>query len=427
MLQNENGVLFPSTLSARLRDEFYFVDRDSDGAERLFFDNSGGALRLRRAVEAKCALEAYPDCPDRPHERALYLREIVEHGTREILSTVFGASEGALITELTASQAMFHMVGMILEHVPGGNVVVSSLEHPSAFDAVCYHAKRYGKEVRVIPADPVSGGILPAAAAELVDEDTCLLSVMAASNVSGYVMDLPAIVQAARAKKPGLYIISDGVQHVPHCSMDVQALALDGANFAPYKFFGVRGCGFAYVSPRVAALPHRKLLGKPQETFALGTATPGNFAAMLAVIDYVREIGRELEGEGTAREEFVRGMHRISLHERALLNILLNGTEKARGLRHIPGINVYADGAPLSRRDLIAAIGVEGMDFSAAATAFKERGVILAERTRDSMYAKRIVEALEMPGALRVSPLHCHNTEDIERFLAVCEEIAVRS
>ena len=144
MLQNENGALFPLALAARLRDEFYFVDRDSDGAERLFFDNSGGALRLRRAVEAKCALEAYPDCPDRPHERALYLREIVEHGTREILSTVFGASEGALITELTASQAMFHMVGMILEHVPGGNVVVSSLEHPSAFDAVCYHAKRYG-------------------------------------------------------------------------------------------------------------------------------------------------------------------------------------------------------------------------------------------------------------------------------------------
>ena len=41
----------------------------------------------------------------------------------------------------------------------GTNAVVSSLEHPSAFDAVEYYCKKTGKELRVIPANPITGGI----------------------------------------------------------------------------------------------------------------------------------------------------------------------------------------------------------------------------------------------------------------------------
>jgi hypothetical protein len=52
------------------------------------------------------------------------------------------------------------------------------------------------------------------------------------------------IVKKAREIKPDLYVISDAVQHAPHCKIEAEKLGLDGVNFAPYKFFGVRGCGF---------------------------------------------------------------------------------------------------------------------------------------------------------------------------------------
>ena len=214
--------------------------------------------------------------------------------------------------------------------------MVSSLEHPSAFDAVEYYCKKTGRELRVIPADKMTGGIDPEVAAALVDEDTCLLSVMSASNVSGAINDIEAIVKLARAKKSDLFVISDAVQHAPHCKLKASELAIDGMNIAPYKVFGVRGCGFAYVSPRVAALPHHKLIAKDQSVFELGTSAPGNFASALEIVKYVRSIGAHfLPDELDENVLYDEGMERIHLQERALLHRMLEGSEEIPGLRHI--------------------------------------------------------------------------------------------
>ena len=104
---------------------------------------------------------------------------------------------------------------------------------------------------------------------EYVDKDTCVLSIMAASNISGNIMDIKEITRRAREINPEIYVISDSVQHAPHAIIDVDDWDIDVANIAPYKFFGVRGCGYAYVSDRVAVLPHRKLIHKPADVWAL--------------------------------------------------------------------------------------------------------------------------------------------------------------
>ena len=117
------------------------------------------------------------------------------------MEIIFGAKEGSLITELTASQTMFHMVGLIMENIPGTNAVVSSIEHPSAFDAIEYYCKKTGKELRVVPANKKTGGIDVSEVLKLVDKDTCLLSIMSASNISGNIMDIEQIVKKAREIK----------------------------------------------------------------------------------------------------------------------------------------------------------------------------------------------------------------------------------
>lgn len=423
-MDNEKGILFDADFQQSLKDQFYYADHDPAGTERLFFDNSGGSLRLKTAVEAKAKLEQLPDCPERSHKQAMELNRLVQDGTKDILSCIFGTEKGALITELTASQTMFHMVELVMENIPGTNAVVSVLEHPSSFDAVAYYCQKTGKELRVIPANPITGAIDLEEAAELVDENTCLLSVMAASNVTGAIMDIEAIVQKARAKKPDLYILSDAVQHAPHQALDVEHLQVDGMNIAPYKFFGVRGCGLAWISDRMAQLPHRKLLGKEQSVFALGTPAPGNFAAMQAVIDYVCHIGARFSKAADRRTLFRVGMERIHSQEQSLLHRLLEGTDELPGLRHIPGVQVFADGLDLPHRDLIAAIGIDGMDVSDAVKEYEKHGVIVCDRSNRSMYAKRIVEALGLTGAIRVSPLHCHAAEDIDRFLTITRKLA---
>ena len=418
------GLLFEESFQKSLKDQFNYVDEDPVYGKRLFFENSGGSLRLKKAVEAKANAEQFPDCPERSHARSLYLKNLVEQGTKEIKEIMFGAQGGALITELTASQTMFHMVGLILENIPGTNAVVSVLEHPSAYDAIAFYCKKTGKEMRVVPANPKTGGIDPEEVVKYVDEQTCLLSIMSASNISGNIMDIEQIVTLARKIKPDLYIISDAVQHAPHCIMEAEKLGLDGMNFAPYKFFGVRGCGFAYVSDRVAALPHHKLIAKDQKVFELGTPSPGNFAAAMAIIDYVCDIGRHFNKSSDRKILYREGMWRIHMQERALLYRMLEGTAAVPGLRHIPGVRVCVDTPDLTSRDLIAAIIIDGWDLTACVAEYQKRGVTVFDRVNTSIYSKRIVEALGLEGAIRVSPLHCHGVEDIDRFLEITAEIA---
>ena len=43
---------------------------------------------------------------------------------------------------------------------------------------------------------------------------------------------------------------------------------------------------------------------------------------------------------------------------------------------------------------------------------------------KECIYSKRIIEALGLTGAIRVSPLHCHGTDDIDKFLTITKELA---
>ncbi|STZ76360.1 aminotransferase class V-fold PLP-dependent enzyme [Bergeriella denitrificans] len=415
--------MFSLSLSAEIRSRFACVDEDPDYGTRLFFDNSGGSLRLKEAIRIKEAIDLLPDCPERQHRRALDFQELIAKGIQDVLGTVFGAGSGKLMVEQSASQAMFQVVAAIMENVGGGNAVTTNVEHPSAYDAVKFYCEKTQRAFRVAAADR-DGFVTPQSVAALVDEQTVLVSVIASSNISGNIMDLPGIIRAIRAKNPNVYIITDAVQHMPHGTLDVEALGIDAANFAPYKFFGGRGVGFAYLSPRLARLPHHRLLDKPEDTWILGTPTPSVFASFSAVIDYVCWLGKTCGGQGSRRDLYLSGMHAIEEQERFLLHRLLEGGGEMPGLRHQPKVRVYADTPDLSRRDLIVAMGIEGWDFEALRLAYERAGVVVYERVNSSIYSRRIVEALGLSGALRVSPLHCHTAEDIDRFLAVTAELA---
>lgn len=424
-MNTEHGILFSDEYQESLKEQFYYADEDPEHGPRLFFENSGGSLRLKKAVEVKCAVEQFPDCPERVRGRGLELQSYIKNGTKEILEVVFGAKSGALVTELSASQAMYQAVGTVMENVAWGtNAVTSSLEHPSAHDAVEYYCKKTGREFREVPANKTTGGIDPDEIMKYVDKDTCLLSIMAASNISGNIMDIKEITRRAKEINPDIYVVSDAVQHAPHAVIDVEDWGVDIANFAPYKFFGVRGCGFAYVSDRVAKMPHHKLIQKDADVWSLGTPTPGNFAAMMAVIDYVCDIGAHFSDATDRRALYVEGMNRIHLQERALLYRMLEGTKEVPGLRHIKNVEVYVDMEELTFKDLIVAMGIRGIEYSECVQKYLEHGVTVFERLRSSMYSKRIVEALGIEGAIRVSPLHCHGTSDIDRFLKITKEIA---
>lgn len=424
-MQNKyNDMLFPEKLSKEVRSKFHHIDHDPlRPGKRLFFENAGGAFRLKRALQRFYEIDSIPDCPERVHETAKYLIEIMRQGESDI-RTIFNArKEGQVITMLAASQVLWALTGTIVEGVPGTNVVTTNLEHPAAYDAAKYFAEKTNKEFRVADTNKVTGGVDVDEIVKHIDQNTTLLSVIFASNISGAILDIPAIVKAARAIKPDLYIIVDSVQHAPHGLIDVDSLGLDGVAFAPYKFFGVRGSGIGYASQRVSELPHWRLLGKDLTTWTLGSPAPAHYAVVTEIVNYVCWLGGFDTTSQDRRQLYEAGMTKIHNQEQALMYRMLEGTQELPGLRHLPGVTVYLDDDNFDRKDFIMAIGLEGWDYTEAVREYERRGCLVFERISSSIYSKRMLESFGMNGCVRVSPLHCHTVEDIDVFLRMTAEM----
>lgn len=423
-MQTKFGNLFDATELNELRKKFKYVDAQANGKKRVFFDNAGGSLRLIDAEERFHAIDLHPDASEHLNTLALELLDIENKG-REDIRTLFNAKHGAIATGYTASQLMMEAVRIVSENVKGTNVVTTCLEHPSSFDAMSMYAEKYGRELRVAKANPITGGIDTEEVISLIDKDTAIVSVMAASNISGHIMDIAAIAKQAKAINPDIIVISDAVQHAPHGTIDPENDGIDVMNFAPYKFFGIRGFALMYISDRVKDWPHHRLLGSPSDNWEIGSPGTANFAAMSAIVDYVCGLGTKAAAQAFDRRQlFEAGMKRIADHERALLELMLEGTETAPGLRHIPGINVKMDDPDLNKRDLIIGIEFANMDAVKAREELEKRGVVAFERMGNSIYSARMLEQFNSPGVVRVSPLHVNTPEEITFFLNVCAEVA---
>jgi cysteine desulfurase/selenocysteine lyase len=417
------GEFFSDALMKEVKSRFHYVDHDMNGRERLFFDNAGGSFRLKAAVDQFARIDALPDCPERIHELAVFLQDVQARGAED-LRTILNAKGGSVYASLTASGGMFDMVRAVAENVPGTNMATTVLEHPSSFDAMSLYAERTGKELRVARSNPATGGIDVEEIVGLVDENTSLLSVIYASNISGAKLDIHEIVKQARAVKPGLYIVVDAVQHAPHGLIDLQKTPVDGINIAPYKFFGCRGSGMSWLSERASVLPHHKLAGKKKDFWDLGSAAPWQFAVVTEIVNYVCWLGGQFIASDDRRTLFASGIQGIELHERALLARMLNGSEGIAGLRRMDKVKVFLDHEDLTKRDLILAIGIENLEHAQAVREYEKRGVIVYERVATSLYSKRMLHSFGLEGAVRVSPLHCNSAADIDRFLKVTREIS---
>ena len=416
----------------KIRGQFYYVDEDHYGRKRLFFDNAGGSLRLKKAEEVFHLINSMPDASEHSNSIARELAALEDRGREDIKKVIFGAKSGTIYPSYTASQIAMEMVRVITENARGTNIVTTMLEHPSVFDAARLYSRIHGMELRVAGVNKETGGVDADTILSLIDQNTALLCCMAASNISGYIYETEKICRRAREINPDIYIYIDAVQHAPHGVLDPEKWGADVTSFAPYKFFGVRGFGLAYLSDRVSRFVHHRLLGKPEDDWEIGSPATAQFAVITEIINYVAGLGGAVCPEGgtacpeeqSRRKFFEIGMRRIADHERGLLDMMLEGVDGVPGLRHIPGVTVQMDGKDLTTRDLILGIEFENLSCEQAVVEYEKRGVITFERALSSMYSKRMVEAFDSKGMVRLSPLHVNTPQEIRQFLVLTQEMA---
>lgn len=420
---NRNSEFFPAELQEKLREQFYYLEKDMNDKTRIFFENAGGALRLKSSVEKYAEVSAIPDSPVRDYPIAEYLNQIISEGQEDV-RLLLNAAGGEVAVSFTASKIIFEMITTAAMHSNSGNIVTTSIEHPSSFDACQFSSDSYNHELRVVDAEHESGRIPIESLLSKIDKQTRVVSIILTSNITGAMHDISYYTSKIREKNSSAYIIIDAVQGAPHEPIDLENCHVDGINIAPYKMFGNRGVAFAWMSQRLAKLPHHRLLATDETNWVLGSTVPAHYASFSKIIDYISEIGKYFIDSNDRRTLIAEGMRRIQLQEQAILNRLLNGHEEVTGTKDLANVRIHFEEANGIKQDLILAMTFDNISNDEAVKVYAEHGIIVYAREVSSHYSKRILESVGLDSLVRVSPVHVHDKGDIDKFLNVTELIS---
>lgn len=404
-----------------IRARFAHVDACPFQGERVFFENAGGALTLKSVVETSAKFAAIPDNPGRDNPAGQAAVEIIARA-KDDMAVFFNAPYGQFIAGESGTELLFRLIGAACLGTPeGGRVLSSSLEHPATRSAADRYAPISGKAHVLVAHDDSTGSIDAAAYKPEITPDTRVATILHTSPVTGMAVDVAAIAATIRETAPDCYIIVDGIQHAAHGRLDLAALNIDGYVISPYKVFSRHGYGIAWLSDRLAALPHDGLMGAPGAPWELGTRDAGAYAAFSDVVDYFDWLGGRVSDHGDRRARIVAAGEAIHAQEKALTEALLRGAGNLPGLASYEGVTIIG-GIDNPRREGLVSFAYEGLEATRIVAALNEAGIRTHVRKADH-YSGNILSPLGMESCVRVSLCHYNTEAEVIRFLAAMRDI----
>ena len=291
-------------------------------------------------------------------------------------------------------------------HGGGANFVCSAIEHPAVSETI-RRVEKLGIEVRVLPID--HRGVVDLAAAEnVIDEHTALVSCMQVSNETGAIQPIEALSALAHGKNPKVRVHVDGVQGFMRVPMHMGRDGVDMYSLSGHKIHGPKGVGALVVrgNLRLAA----QMTGGGQEK-GLRSGTTDS-PAIIGLHEAVRQMAAR-------RQEIdrLRGM-------KARLWEQVSSVEGARVNGPLPG---EADSAPH-----ILSLSFAGVRGEVLRNALEGEGVLVSTGSACASHKQKVSASLramgltpeQADGTIRVS-LGLYNTMDemdetAEKLARIC-------
>ncbi|PUB84849.1 MAG: cysteine desulfurase NifS [gamma proteobacterium symbiont of Ctena orbiculata] len=166
-----------------------------------------------------------------------------------------------------------------------GRIIVSAIEHASVFEAASM-LRNYKFEVVEAPVDR-EGLVILDELAEILSNDTLLVSIMAANNETGVLQPLEKIGNIIRAQSPAALFHTDATQAIGKISVDLQGLwsEVDLLSFSAHKFHGPKGIGGLYIREALKIEPMLRGGGQERGLRSGTTNTPALAGLAAAVLD----------------------------------------------------------------------------------------------------------------------------------------------
>jgi cysteine desulfurase family protein (TIGR01976 family) len=380
---------------AAVRARFSALDRRT-----AFFDGPGGTQVPDSVIEAmgRYLREANANVGG-SFEASRRSNGVVAHA-REAAARFLGASPeevGFGQNMTTLNFALSRAVGRELS--AGDEIVVTRLDHDANVAPWLELARDLRLEVRFADFRPEDCTLDLEDLERQLSGRTRIVAFPWASNAVGTITDVRRICELAH--EAGALAWVDAVHFAPHGPIDVDAVGADVLICSPYKFFGPHLGVFFGRREMVEGWRPYKVRPSANEPvahrFETGTLPHEALAGLSAAVDYVEAVGWEA----------------IAAHEHELGERFLAGLPE--------GYNLYGSRSMAGRTPTFA--------LTHGTRSPAELAERLAERDiaawHGNYYAVEVMERLGLEeGALRIGIVHYNTVEEVDRLLAVLEELA---
>ena len=413
---------FDPELLAAVRDRFHHADVCPIQGPRAFFENAGGSLTLKAAVERTAELMAFPDNQGRTNVASQYLMDVIAQG-RADMKLALGASTGEVFIGESGTELLGRLIRNATLASEGSVVIGSNLEHPATYSAcrrwaevadMRYEQVAFDVDTTVVSVDQYRPALTP---------DLAVATIIHASPVTGMHVDVGAIAAEIRSVAPDCFIIVDGIQHAAHGRVDIDDYDVDGYVISGYKFFSRHNFGVAWVSDRLATAPHDQLDGAPANVWELGTRDASAYAAFSEVVRYLEWLGGEVgDREVPARARIEAAAAAIGDQEQDLVDAMMWGTGGLPGLGQLDNVTVVGPVNSEHRSGMVSFL-IEGHDSLDVVAALNADGVRTHARKRD-YYSATVLEPLGIENCVRASASHYNSRAEVEQMLATVNRLA---
>ena len=287
---------------------------------------------------------------------------------------------------------------------PGDRILLSELEHHSNIVPWQLLRQRSGIELDMLPVT-LDGRIDLTALPRLLTNKTKLVSLAHVSNVTGALLDVRAVVEAARAV--GAKVMLDGAQRAPHGPLDLPALGIDFYAFAGHKAYGPNGIGILWARPELLeAMPPfhggGSMIGRvtlaettwapPPRRFEAGTPPIGPAIGLGAACQWMAAL------DWSAAHD----------HEMALVQRLMDGLQGIDGTRLLGP-------ASLQNRYPVVSFMLDGVHPHDVAQTLDSFGVAVRAGHH---CAQPLMDRFDLDGTTRASMAPYNDNDDIDALLA---------